>query len=94
MSDIQRHVMEKSRARNGEDPLVPFLLGARQNPVEISVEAVDRLDTHRLQILLVAQKQWAEDDATFAVHGISDTFRGGLELLGLSSDQFDKDVAQ
>ncbi len=92
MSDMHRHVMERSRARNGEDPIVPFLLGARQSPVEISVEAVERLDTHRLQILLVAQKQWETDGKGFAIKGVSQQFREGLELLGVEPHQFDKDV--
>ena len=94
MSDMHRHVMERSRARNGEDPLVPFLLGAQHSAVEISVEAVERLDTHRLQILLVAQKQWDTDGKNFAINGISEKFRKGLELLGVEPNQFDKDVEQ
>lgn len=92
MSDVHRHILEKSRARNGEDPVVPFLLGARHCPIEVSVEDVERLDTHRLQILLVAQKQWAADGKDFSVTHISQEFRAGLEHLGLAPNQFDKDL--
>ena len=77
MTDLQLHVLEPARNRNGEDALVPFLLGAR-----------------RLQLLLVAQKQWALEQVPFQLVETSATFRAGLERLGVAPDHFDKDAMQ
>ncbi|APZ51406.1 hypothetical protein [Salipiger abyssi] len=94
MSDLHSHLLEPVRNRNGEDALVPFLLGARHMPVSISARDVARLDAHRLQILLVAEKQWASEGLPFRLTDTSDTFRAGLERLGLAPDHFDKDPMQ
>ncbi|EAU43953.1 MULTISPECIES: STAS domain-containing protein [Salipiger] len=91
MSDPHFHVLEPARNRNGEDALVPFLLGARHAPVTISASDVARVDAHRLQILLVAQKQWAREKLPFRLTEANDSFRAGLERLGLAPDHFDKD---
>lgn len=71
-----------------------FLLNARRSPVTVSARDVSRLDSHRLQLLLVAQKQWAIDAAPFKVTDMSPTFREGLNRLGLSPDHFDEETAQ
>ncbi|WP_235953330.1 hypothetical protein [Salipiger sp. PrR002] len=89
MTELHSHVLDPARNRNGEDPLVPFLLGARHAPVSISVRDVLRLDAHRLQILLVAQKQWAAETLPFSLTEITESFRSGLERLGLSPGHFD-----
>lgn len=94
MTDVHYHVLEPARNRNGEDALVPFLLGARHAPVTISVRDVARLDSHRLQILLVARRQWAGETIPFLVTDATETFRAGLERLGLAPDHFDKDPMQ
>ncbi|WP_315901554.1 STAS domain-containing protein [Salipiger bermudensis] len=70
---------------------MPFLLGARHAPVTISARDVARLDAHRLQILLVARKQWQREQLPFRVTEVNDSFRAGLERLGLAPDHFDKD---
>lgn len=89
MTELHSHVLDPGRNRNGEDPLVPFLLGARHMPVSISVRDVLRLDAHRLQILLVAQKQWQAEQLPFTVTEITESFRAGLKRLGLPAGQFD-----
>lgn len=89
MTELHSHVLDPGRNRNGEDPLVPFLLGARHMPVSISVRDVLRLDAHRLQILLVAQKQWQAEALPLTLTEITETFRAGLERLGLPATQFD-----
>lgn len=94
MTDVHFHVLEPARNRNGEDALVPFLLGARHGPVTISAREVGRLDAHRLQILLVAERQWASEGVPFHLTESNDTFRAGLERLGLAPDHFDKDQMQ
>ena len=94
MSDIHFHAMGPARARSGEDPLVPFLLGALKDPVTISARDVNRIDSHRLQILLVAERRWASDGVDFAVTDMSPSFREGLQRLGLDADYFDKEMPQ
>ena len=94
MPDINFHALGPTRARTGEDPLVSFLLNARKTPVTVSARDVSRLDSHRLQLLLVAQKQWIMDDVHFDVIDMSPTFREGLARLGLPADHFDKETAQ
>ncbi|WP_229672911.1 STAS domain-containing protein [Salipiger pallidus] len=94
MSDVQFHALEPARNRNGEDALVPFLLGARHMPVRVSVQDVSRIDSHRLQILLVARRQWAAEGLPFELVEVNETFRSGLERLGLAPDHFDKEAVQ
>ncbi|MBV7396534.1 STAS domain-containing protein [Mameliella sediminis] len=94
MSDISFHALGPARARSGEDPLVAFLLNARRTPVTISARDVSRLDSHRLQLLLVAEKQWAVDGHSFDISDMSPSFREGLERLGLSPEHFDKEPMQ
>lgn len=94
MADENVHILEPTRNRNGEDALVPFLLGARNAPVTISARDVGRIDAHRLQLLLVARKQWAKEGVAFHLTEANDTFRAGLERLGLAPDHFDKDPIQ
>ncbi|MGP6089523.1 STAS domain-containing protein [Antarctobacter jejuensis] len=94
MSDVNFHALGAARARSGEDPLVAFLLNARRLPVTVSARDVSRLDSHRLQLLLVAQKQWAKDQVKFDVTDMSPRFREGLERLGLSPDHFEKETLQ
>ena len=94
MQDIYFHALGATRARSGEDPLVPFLLGARNAPVTISARDVQRLDAHRLQLLLVAEKQWRSDGSVFQVTDMTPTFRDGLDRLGLAPDHFDKEMPQ
>ena len=92
MADEFFHAMAPARARNGEDPLVPFLLGARKHDVAVSARDVPRLDAHRLQLLLVAERQWAMDGARFQVTETSPAFCDSLERLGLDSNHFDKEA--
>ncbi|WP_040604995.1 STAS domain-containing protein [Sagittula stellata] len=94
MPDINFHALGPQRARSGEDPLVSFLLNARKAPVTVSARDVARLDSHRLQLLLVAQKQWEADAVHFEVTEMSPSFREGLERLGLTSDHFDRELPQ
>lgn len=94
MSDINFHALGAARARSGEDPLVAFLLNARRMPVIVSARDVARLDSHRLQLLLVAEKQWVVDDIPFDVTDLSPSFRDGLIRLGLTPDHFDKEPLQ
>lgn len=94
MSDIHFHALGSTRARSGEDPLVPFLLSARNGPVTVSARDVRRLDSHRLQLLLVAERQWVTDGADFKVTDMSPAFREGLQRLGLDSDYFDEENPQ
>lgn len=94
MSDISFHALGPARARSGEDPLVAFLLNARRTPVTVSARDVARLDSHRLQLLLVAQRQWTVDGVDFDVTDMAPGFREGLERLGLSSEHFDKEPLQ
>lgn len=89
MTELHSHVLDPGRNRNGEDPLVPFLLGARHMPVAISARDVLRLDAHRLQILLVAQRQWQAEELPFTLSDITESFRAGLQRLGLPPTQFD-----
>ncbi len=91
--DLTFHALGASRNRNGTDPLVPFLTAARNCPVTISAHDVARLDSHRLQILLSAQRQWCADGLPFRVTDISTSFCAGLERLGLSPDHFDKEAS-
>lgn len=92
MSEIRFHALGAVRARSGEDPLVPFLLNARGARVTISARDVARIDSHRLQVLMVARAQWAGDGVSFTVTDVSPTFAAGLERLGLAGDYFDKEV--
>ncbi len=94
MSDVHFHALGAARARTGEDPLVPFLRGARGGQVTISARDVQRIDAHRLQVLLVAEKQWDADGAPFQVTEMSGSFRTGLERLGLRADHFEKEAVQ
>lgn len=94
MQDIHFHALGSTRARSGEDPLIPFLLGAKDAPVTVSAREVQRLDAHRLQLLLVAEKQWCVDGAAFQVTDMTPTFREGLERLGLAPNHFDKETPQ
>lgn len=91
MPDIHFHALGAMRAKSGEDPLVPFLLSARNSPVTISARDVHRLDSHRLQLLLVAQKQWAIEGASLKMTDMSPAFREGLERLGLDANHFDEE---
>ena len=94
MSDVHFHAMGPGRARTGEDPLVPFLRSARGGQVTITARDVHRLDAHRLQVLLVARQQWIVDGVPFKVTDMSDSFRAGLERLGIDADHFDKEPVQ
>lgn len=94
MPDVNFHALGSARARSGEDPLVSFLLNARTAPVTISARDVPRIDSHRLQLLLVAQKQWLQDAVPFEVIDMSPGFREGLERLGLPQEHFDKEMPQ
>ncbi|NDC89247.1 MAG: STAS domain-containing protein [Bacteroidetes bacterium] len=92
MSDIQFHAMGPTRARSGEDPLIPFLLNARGKKVTVSARQVGRLDSHRLQVLLVARRQWASEGVPFAVTDTSPAFGASLERMGLPSEFFENEV--
>lgn len=73
---------------------MPFLRAARGRPVTISARAVARIDTRRLQILLVAQQHWRRADLGFALIDMDPRCREGLDRLGLPRDQFDKETPQ
>jgi anti-anti-sigma regulatory factor len=94
MAEIHFHALAPARARSGEDPLVPFLLGARGAPVTVSARDVTRVDAARLQLLLAAQRQWAADGAPFRVIDMAPSFHEGLERLGVDADQFETEVPQ
>lgn len=94
MQDISFHALGATRARTGDDPLIPFLSGARNTPVTVSARDVQRIDAYRLQILLVAEKQWGADGVPFDLTDMAPNFREGLERLGLSPDHFDKEGRQ
>ncbi|ETA52139.1 hypothetical protein GQA70_11780 [Ponticoccus alexandrii] len=94
MPDVNFHALGAARARSGEDPLVAFLLNARKSPVTISARDVPRIDSHRLQLLLVAQRQWVRDAVGFELIDMAPGFREGLARLGLPRDHFDKEARQ
>jgi anti-anti-sigma regulatory factor len=94
MPEVHVHALAAARARSGEDPLVGFLLNARHAPVTISARAVTRLDSHRLQLLLVAERQWQREAVDFSVTDMAPSFREGLDRLGLPRDHFDKETPQ
>lgn len=94
MAEIHFHALAPARPRSGEDPLVPFLLGARGAPVTVSMRDVPRLDSARLQLILAAQRQWAIDDVAFHVTDMAPSFEQGLERLGVDAKQFDTEVPQ
>ncbi|WP_251374052.1 hypothetical protein [Ponticoccus alexandrii] len=71
-----------------------FLLNARKSPVTISARDVPRIDSHRLQLLLVAQRQWVRDAVGFELIDMAPGFREGLARLGLPRDHFDKEARQ
>ena len=73
---------------------MPFLLGARNAPVTVSARDLPRIDSHRLQLLLVAQKQWESDGVEFRVTDMAPTFHEGLQRLGLDPEHFEKEIAQ
>lgn len=94
MPDVHFHALGATRARSGDDPLVSFLLNARLAPVTISARDVARIDSNRLQLLLVAQRQWARDAVPFDMIDMSPRFRDGLARLGLAPEHFDKETPQ
>ncbi len=94
MAEIHFHALAPARARSGEDPLVPFLLGARGAPVTVSARDVARVDASRLQLLLAAERQWAVDNAQFRVTDMAPSFRDGIERLGLDPDYFETEAPQ
>ncbi|SDY38902.1 STAS domain-containing protein [Citreimonas salinaria] len=94
MADIHFHALAPARARSGEDPLVPFLLGARNAPVTISARDVQRLDSLRLQLLLVAKQQWEADGIDFRITDTAPSFHEGLQRLGLNPQHFEKETVQ
>ena len=59
----------------------------------ISARDVQRLDSHRLQVLLAARAQWAADGVPFRLTDIAPSFRDGLERLGLAPGFFDEERA-
>ena len=94
MPDIHFHALLPARAKSGEDPLVGFLKGARGTPVSLSARDVHRIDSHRLQLMLVAQRQWAMEAQPFSVTDMSEAFREGLTRLGLPDNYFDQEAVQ
>ena len=94
MPDINFFALAPTRARSGEDPLIGFLLGARGGAATISAREVSRLDSHRLQMLLVARRQWMTEGREFRVTDMSPVFREGLERHGLAANHFDEETAQ
>lgn len=93
MPDVHFCALSPARSRSGEDPLVAFLLSARNQPVTISMRDVPRIDSYRLQLLLVALQEWRRAAIAFKVQDMSPGFREGLARLGLAQTHFDEEVA-
>ena len=73
-NELEIFEMAESRCRSGQDPLLPFLQGARKSPVQIQAQAVEKLDAMRLQILLSARKKWQEEHLRFEMANSSPQF--------------------
>jgi len=63
-------------------PLQAALLARRGQPVEIDASAVQRLGGLCLQVLLSAQKTWADDGGVFHLGHVADPFNEALRLFG------------
>jgi chemotaxis protein CheX len=65
------------------------LIARRGQPLEIDASAVQRLGGLCLQVLLSAQKTWAEDGGVFGLVNGSEAFGETLRLLGAEA-RFDE----
>jgi chemotaxis protein CheX len=63
-------------------PLRAALLERRGEAMEVDASEVERLGGLCLQVLLAAQRTWAEDGHAFSISGRSDGFREAIRLLG------------
>jgi len=63
-------------------PLQAALLARRGHPLEIDASAVQRLGGLCLQVLLSAQKTWADDGGVFHLGRGSEAFSEALRLFG------------
>ncbi len=91
-SNFRTFEMAKERLRSGEDPLFVFLRDARENPVQVLVHPVERLDALRLQTLLCAKKQWELDGIAFELLNVTENVRHRLALLGLNENEFENEA--
>lgn len=70
-------------------PLAKELLAARGQEIAIDASKVERFGALCLQVLLSAQKTWAEDGKRLAVVAPSLAFTQGLARFGLASGAFE-----
>lgn len=66
-------------------PLKASLLEHRGEDVRIDASSVNRLGGLCLQLLLAAQKAWAEDGLAFAIQPRSDAFTDSVRLFGAAA---------
>ena len=65
-------------------PLRASLLEKRGEAMDIDASSVERLGGLCLQVLLSAQRAWAEDGLPFSISSPSDAFREAARLFGAS----------
>ncbi len=63
------------------------LLSLRGQPVALAAARVSFVGALFAQLLLAAERQWAQDGVAFAVTGASDGFVEGLVRLGIDPER-------
>jgi chemotaxis protein CheX len=66
-------------------PLQAALLAWRGQPIELDAGQVQRLGGQCLQVLIAAQRSWADDGAPFSVARSSTAFDDALRLFGANA---------
>ncbi|HEY9056472.1 MAG TPA: STAS domain-containing protein [Aurantimonas sp.] len=74
-------------------PLFDQLLTLRGKPVTVDAAGVEKVGAQCIQILHSAAATWHADEVAFTIVEPSETFRSGLDLLGLSETFSQKDIA-
>jgi len=59
------------------------VMSHRGSTMNINASEVTRIDTPCLEVLIAAQKLWAEDNCTLGYSAISEPFETALTTLGL-----------
>ena len=87
MDDVLR--LEPTLDLTAASALQTALLARRGRPLEVDASAVLRLGGLCLQVLLSAQKTWAEDASPFSLTQASPAFADALRLFGADA-RFDE----
>lgn len=66
-------------------PLRESLLAQRGQPLTLDAADVERIGGQCIQVLIAAQRTWAQDGRTFCIEGISGEMRRALRFVGLQS---------